>query len=218
MDGCLSFSFLIQHLNHRHMRYLDALDICEYFACSILLSLYGCIKQGTRYPCVIHAPAMCQAQIQKLEEGLSSTLVLCWRGWGLEQVFFHWLQEVLLVCSIPVYWLTLGRLSYQICLPCWNNSRDFLCQSIQCLKSVSHQFNARFNSMWSHIEVSGNGGTPKSSILVGLSLYSKPSILGYPHFMNPPYEWTQWTRFKFCSWRIMKFMLRRSEVSAFCFC
>ena len=52
---------------------------------------------------MIHAPAMCQAQIQKLEEGLSSTLVLCWGGLGLGlgQVFFHWFQEVL--CSIPIY-------------------------------------------------------------------------------------------------------------------
>ena len=47
---------------------------------------------------------MCQAQIQKLEEGLSSTLVLCWGGLGLGQVFFHWFQEVL--CSIPIYFLT----------------------------------------------------------------------------------------------------------------
>ena len=37
----------------------------------------------------------------------------------------------------------------------------------------------------SHVEVSRNGGTPKSSISMGFSL-NKPSISGYPHLWKPP--------------------------------
>ena len=36
---------------------------------------------------------------------------------------------------------------------------------------------------WLQMEVSWNGGTPKSSILIGFSL---PSILGYPHLWTRP--------------------------------
>ena len=39
-----------------------------------------------------------------------------------------------------------------------------------------------------HMEVSWNGGTPKSSILIGCSIINyKPSILGYPHWWKPLY-------------------------------
>ena len=38
-----------------------------------------------------------------------------------------------------------------------------------------------------HMRVSANGGTPKSSILIGFSI-CKPSILGYPHLWKPPYS------------------------------
>ena len=37
-----------------------------------------------------------------------------------------------------------------------------------------------------HMGVSENGGTPKSSILIGFFHY-KPSILGYPYFWKHPY-------------------------------
>ena len=41
-----------------------------------------------------------------------------------------------------------------------------------------------------HMEVSINGGTPKSSILVGFSII-KPSILGYPHDYGKPHIFYQ---------------------------
>ena len=37
-----------------------------------------------------------------------------------------------------------------------------------------------------HMDVSTNSGTPKSSILIGFSIF-KPSILGYPYFWKHPY-------------------------------
>ena len=37
-----------------------------------------------------------------------------------------------------------------------------------------------------HLEVSWNGGTPKSSILMGFSLVNQP-IRGYSHLWKPPY-------------------------------
>ena len=41
-----------------------------------------------------------------------------------------------------------------------------------------------------HLGVSWNRGTPKSSVSIGFSLFFhyKPSILGYPHLWNPPFN------------------------------
>ena len=46
------------------------------------------------------------------------------------------------------------------------------------------------STMKDHMGVSLNGGTPKSSILIGFSkvFHYKPSILGYPYFWKHPYS------------------------------
>ncbi len=45
-----------------------------------------------------------------------------------------------------------------------------------------------FKHVHIHMGVSKDSGTPKSSILIGVSIINyKPSILGYPHFWKHPY-------------------------------
>ena len=91
-----------------------------------------------RYPCMIHAPAMCQAQIQKLEEGLSSTLVLCWGGLGLGlgQVFF----------SLVSGGLMFNPYLFYICL-LWAACRTrFVCG---CVETSAGSFCVKVFSVWS---------------------------------------------------------------------
>ena len=57
---------------------------------------------------------------------------------------------------------------------------------LQSRNSVSHKFNF-VNLSWNDMGVSENRGTPKSSILIEISIINHP-FWGYPYFRKHPYE------------------------------